>query len=99
MNCYSRNFSTRNKGWQEWKNYKARLNKKNKTIKIYVEKLKLIYKNESQATVSYVQQYDSDSLSDYGLKKVLLQKERGSWKIYGEEWQPLPLSANDQGSF
>jgi len=41
------------------------------------------------ATAEFVQRYASDTVSDIGLKKLRLQKEKGQWTISGETWEKL----------
>ena len=88
MSCYSKKFSSRNMDWKEWKSYKVKANKANKTIKVFVGRTKTEI-NDSKAEVTFIQKYVSDNYTDYGLKKLKIQREEGSWKILAEEWESI----------
>ena len=88
MSCYSRDFHSQNMNRDQWKRYKDEINRQNKTVTVFVEKPKITIHND-RATVTYIQKYISDSYTDYGLKRLSLQKEKGVWKIIEEQWEHL----------
>lgn len=88
MDCYSRHFASQNMGWKQWKKYKSEINKDNKIINVSVLKPKINIDN-TNATVTYIQKYISDSYTDYGLKRLQLNNENGAWKIITEAWEPI----------
>ena len=44
---------------------------------------------DTQASVSFTQNYHADDYHDYGMKLLNLTKEEGMWKIVAEQWEPL----------
>lgn len=88
MGCYSRKFSSQNMNWQQWKEYKAGINRTTRSISIAVAKAKIEI-DGLRATVTYDQKYVSDAHADQGRKKLQLQKLDGDWEILGEAWEPL----------
>ncbi len=88
MNCYSRSFISRKMNWRKWKVYKRQINEENRLIKVTVINPSIRI-NDSRATITFTQKYISDSFTDYGIKKLILKNEEGSWKIVEENWEPI----------
>ena len=49
-----------------------------------------VFLHGDQALARFVQHFRGESLSDIGEKTLVLEMDRGKWKIISEEWQPLP---------
>lgn len=98
MDCYSQSFTSSNMGWKQWKQYKSEINQENRVIRVSVIKPKITL-DGNEAIVTYIQKYASDSYNDFGLKRLRLNKENGSWKIVTEGWQPMGYfpAAEQQG--
>lgn len=88
MDCYAASFSYKDMGRHQWKKYKMEINRSNKMIKVSVIKPKIKI-DDGRASVTFLQKYLSDSYTDYGSKRLLLQKENGSWKIITEGWETI----------
>ncbi len=88
MGCYSKAFNSEGRGWKQWKQYKSKVNSNNRIIKVSVIKPRILIHGDD-ATVTFIQKYVSDTYTDYGLKRIGLLKEKGSWKIISEGWEPI----------
>ena len=88
MACYSKQFRSQGMGWEQWKKHKSAINANNTIIRVSVIKPNISIDRHT-ATVTYIQKYASDAYTDYGLKRLQLKKEEGSWKIIAEDWEPL----------
>ncbi len=88
MQCYSKDFFSQNMDWRQWRSYKDDINRNNIMIKVSVLRPSVAITG-GRAEVSYVQQYRSDSYTDYGLKRLKLRKEDDGWKIVAESWEPI----------
>ena len=90
MRCYSENFKARGMDRKEWKYLKQVLNGTYKNIKVNITDAEINIKDGGkEAEVSFLQDYQADHYSDKGLKRMLLKKEEGKWKIVAEEWSAL----------
>jgi ketosteroid isomerase-like protein len=90
IRCYSENFKARGMDRKEWKNLKQILNDTYKNIKVNITDAEINIKDGGKkAEVSFLQDYQADHYSDKGLKRMLLEKEEGKWKIVTEEWSSL----------
>ena len=90
ISCYSKNFKAQGIGRQRWKILKSVLYKKYKNIKVNITNAEINIKDGGKrAEVSFLQQYQSDQYGDKGLKRLLLKKEEGKWKIVSEKWNSL----------
>ncbi|MCX5909869.1 MAG: L,D-transpeptidase family protein [Deltaproteobacteria bacterium] len=85
MDCYSKNFRSQGKGWEQWKQQKKSLNARYRLIQVALEDVR-IKKVEEQVVVSFRQVYRSDSLKSSGLKNLTLRQEGPSWKIVREDF-------------
>lgn len=85
---YSADFSSRNMNRDQWKHYKEKINKENKLIKVSVLNPRFKTTRDT-ATITFTQKYISDTYTDYGIKKLTLKKEDGTWKIVHEDWEPI----------
>jgi murein L,D-transpeptidase YafK len=83
---YAQEFRSRGMNRSRWIQYKNRLNRQYKYIKVNYEGLR-IRLGESRATVSFVQHYESDRYRAVGQKWLVLKREEGQWKILRETWK------------
>lgn len=86
---YGENFKSLGMNKRRWKRYKQSLNEKYNTISVAVN-MPIIYKHNDELVVRFLQDYQSDTLSDFGEKSLYLKRNSTTedFKIYGEEWQP-----------
>ena len=82
---YDDAFKSLNMNKEEWKAYKARLNAQYKTIGVKLSK-PAIYADRDRAVIRFLQQYSSDTHSDFGEKTLFLRKRDGGYRIVGEAW-------------
>ncbi|MFP3929214.1 MAG: hypothetical protein ACLFUP_09935, partial [Desulfobacteraceae bacterium] len=92
MDCYHPAFQSRGMDWAEWKEHRRRLNRKYSAVRVEIEDMKIVLLSAGRAEVSFKQDYRADGYRDYGLKKLLLSKRDGEWKITREDWKPLKRS-------
>ncbi len=92
MDCYHPAFQSRGMDWAEWKEHRRRLNKKYRSVRVEIEDMKIVLLSATRAEVSFKQDYRANGYRDYGLKKLLLSKRDGEWKIIREDWEALKRS-------
>ncbi|MFH1135959.1 MAG: L,D-transpeptidase family protein [Pseudomonadota bacterium] len=85
---YHPDFTFNNMDLTGFREYKKQLAQKYKEVTIKVENLKIKVDGRS-AFVSFIQNYRSDQYRDYGLKTLLLKKEKEKWLIFEESWQDI----------
>ncbi len=83
MDCYSKAFRSKGKGWEQWKQHKKQLNSRYRSIQVSLDEIK-IQQNGKTATISFRQTYNSDGLKSVGRKSLTLREEGNSWKIISE---------------
>lgn len=89
---YADDFQWLNMNRDKYRQYKASLNEKYKYISVRV-KSPVVYRHKSEWVVRFIQDYESDQLTDLGEKYLYLKEQpNGELKIVGEVWQSL---AND----
>jgi murein L,D-transpeptidase YafK len=88
MSCYSKYFQSRGMGWQQWKQYKNRLNKKHSTISVTIDGVQG-FRHNGYNLVAFRQDYRSESLKSKGIKRLYLSENNGELKILRELWTPL----------
>lgn len=71
-----------------WLKYKRRLNRKYDYIHVSKDNL-VINRGHQKSTVSFVQTYVSSGFSGVGVKKLILKRKNGKWKIYRETWKKM----------
>ena len=71
-----------------WLNYKSRLNRKYDYIHVSKDNL-VINRGHKRSTVSFLQTYVSSGFSGVGIKKLILKRKNGQWKIYRETWKKM----------
>ena len=83
---YARNFRSQGMNRKSWLQYKNRLNDKYEFIQVSKEKLQ-IQKGEDRSVVTFLQTYKSSALTNVGVKRLVLVREDGRWKIWRETWK------------
>ncbi len=81
---YSKKFRNGNMDYYAYKNFKDRLNKIYKFIKIDIEDLE-IFKTDKYVVTAFYQKYRSDRMKFRGIKRLYWIKEENSWKIIREK--------------
>lgn len=85
---YAGNFRSQGMNRRSWLKYKKRLNRKYNFINVSKDKL-IIKKSGKRAEASFVQTYKSSDFKAVGIKRLILIREKGLWKIYRETWKKL----------
>lgn len=85
---YANNFRSQGMNLRSWLKYKKRLNRKYKFINVSKDNL-VIKKGKKRAEAFFVQNYKSNVLEAVGMKRLILIREKGLWKIYRETWKKL----------
>lgn len=85
---YANNFRSRGMNLRSWLKYKNRLNREYKFINVSKDKL-VIKKGKKRAEASFVQTYESNVFEAVGIKRLILIREKGLWKIYRETCKNL----------
>ena len=87
---YDREF-TNNIGidYADWMSKKSRLALKYKKISIKFDNLR-IFRHQGLVVVIFNQNYQGDSYSNIGEKRLYLVQRKGGYKISSEVWKPIP---------
>lgn len=88
---YDGRFNYSGMNLKAWKTYKAKLNKKYKSVKIQLGQIKIIKRSGNGAHVRFRQNYQADTYHDSGIKDMFLVKHGNKWKIKKEKWRPTAL--------
>jgi len=92
ISFYSRNFRWKGGGLREWRNYKRRTILSKRYIKVDISNLTVLAfaKNGDELpryyVVEFFQEYNSDSYTDKGIKRMYIVREKGQLKILSEEF-------------
>lgn len=89
ISYYHDQFKALHMNKNQWKKYKARLNKQYEKITVNISNA-VILKHKSEVIVRFLQSYRSDDHSDFGEKSLYLKSINGAYKIIGEEWKAIP---------
>ena len=95
ISFYSKHFKWKGGGLKEWIDYKKRTVLKKKFIKVKISRLTIMAYREAlnEEPLYYVaeffQEYNSDSYSDKGMKRMYILREDGKLKIIAEEFQKI----------
>ena len=95
---YSRSFYSQKMNWRRWKRYKERLFDKYSRIKVGIDNLSII-KRDNMAVVNFFQKFSSDQYSDKGTKRLYVIKKQDKFEIIGETWnegKPFFVNKNQQ---
>jgi ketosteroid isomerase-like protein len=74
--------------WDQWKQYKDRLNKKYRKIDITIEMVQG-FQHDNYSLVAFRQDYASDRFESKGIKRLYLKQNSQEFKIIKEKWNPL----------
>jgi murein L,D-transpeptidase YafK len=88
MAHYADDFFCRGMDRAAWERYKARVNGGTTAITVTIKNAQIRLPSPSRATVSFEQDYRSDTYHDRGHKTLELVKQGGTWKIRREIWRP-----------
>lgn len=91
MSFYSDNFKAMRMSKNKWRRYKESLNEKYSKIKVTLKDPFLVTKKD-EAIISFVQDYESDGLKDFGEKTLYVKRKNGDpsqFEILTEIWRPL----------
>lgn len=83
ISYYSPHFTIRGMDINGWKQYKERLNRKYRSIRVKIGNLGIYRYNDTILAIFY-QDYRSPMLSSRGLKRLYFRKNSEKWKIIGE---------------
>ncbi len=83
ISCYSPDFTSKGMDLKRWREYKIRLNRKYKRIRVNLANLG-IYRYNNTVLAIFYQDYKSTMLSSQGIKRIYFRKNSNTWKIIGE---------------
>lgn len=83
MSYYSPQFTSGNKDWKAYREYKARLARQYKDIHVKLDNLAL-FKNDGTAIAVFNQEYSTSAFQSSGIKRLFFQQNSSQWKIIGE---------------
>ena len=83
MSFYSPQFTSGSKDWKQWKEYKTRLAKQYRDIKVEINNLAML-RNDGVVLASFNQRYRTSGFDSQGVKKLFLQQNSNQWRIMGE---------------
>ncbi len=89
ISLYDQNFRSRGMDLNAWKRYKEEINKKYRSIKIQLSKLKITRYSANSARVRFRQIYQADAYHDLGVKNLFLVRGKEGWKIKKETWNKI----------
>ena len=89
MNHYAENFYALKMTKPAWRKYKDALYKKYDFISVALEE-PIVFQHNDELIVRFLQDYTSDSFSDYGEKTLYLRQKENGYKIMHEKWQTVP---------
>jgi murein L,D-transpeptidase YafK len=92
INFYADDFKAMNMNKKQWRRYKQSLNKRYNKITVQIDN-PLVLANEGQKIVRFEQTYQSDVISDKGVKTLFLDSSSSSPLILSEQWHGDQLSA------
>lgn len=85
MAFYHDGFNALNRNKAAWRRYKAALNERYENIDVRTIN-PVAFQNEKDVVLKFFQDYESDSLKDFGQKTLFLEFDGTDYKIRGEEW-------------
>jgi murein L,D-transpeptidase YafK len=89
ISLYDQKFRSQGMDLKAWKRYKKKLNKKYRSIKIQISKLKIIRHSANSVRVRFRQSYQADTYHDLGIKNLYLKRSKEGWKIKKETWHKI----------
>jgi len=94
IGLYDKKFRSRGMGLKAWKRYKEKLNKKYRSIKIQISKLKIVRFSANGVRVRFRQIYQTGTYHDLGVKNLFLIRGKEGWKIKKETWHKIAGKAS-----
>lgn len=94
---YASEFHSLHMNRNQWRTYKKRLASAYKSIRVRLSK-PAVYVDRTHAVVRFIQQYESDMISDLGEKVLYLKRGTdGGYQIVGETWseESSPLARQE----
>ncbi|MCG6552372.1 MAG: adenosylcobinamide-phosphate synthase CbiB [Candidatus Magnetominusculus sp. LBB02] len=85
---YSSAFRADSMDVKQWKAYKKSIFKKSKSIKISLTDMKIKDVSPERIVVTFIQKYTAGSVSDTGIKTLVLCGCPGDFRIVEEMWRP-----------
>ncbi len=95
LSLYSKSFKWKGGGLKEWKRYKRRTILGKKFIRVDLKDITILafrrYLEErpSYYVIEFLQSYNSDTYSDFGIKRLYVAREGEELKIISEEFKKL----------
>ncbi|MBF0278522.1 MAG: L,D-transpeptidase family protein [SAR324 cluster bacterium] len=89
LSLYSKKFKTQRFNYDQWKNYKRIVNRRNKNRKIELRDL-VIFKVKGVYTVQFTQKYSSTRINSTGRKHLYVVRNQGKLRIVSEKFENLP---------
>ena len=80
IGLYDQKFRSRGMDLKAWKRYKEKLNKKYRSIKIQISKLKIVRFSSNSVRVSFRQIYQAGPYRDLGIKNLFLVRGKEGWR-------------------
>jgi murein L,D-transpeptidase YafK len=88
LSFYSRDFvSSDGKNYQQFKEYKSRVNQSKKFIQLQIEQKSILLSQKDEGHIAIVrvnQDYRSDNFKSFSRKVLYLKEKQGKWEIIGE---------------
>ncbi|MBF0466680.1 MAG: L,D-transpeptidase family protein [Nitrospirae bacterium] len=89
MSHYSAAFSSDGMNAKQWKAHKKGLFKASRSLKVHIKDIKFKVLSGKRIEVTFIQEYTSDTVSDKGLKTLVLHGCPGDYKIIEESWRHI----------
>lgn len=86
MKFYGDDFRAMNMNKKNWRRYKQGLNEKYSTISVKTIN-PVGFSNGKEAVLTFLQEYESDTLKDFGIKTLYLRQDGDTFTISGEQWR------------
>jgi len=80
--------SNSGRNFTAWMENKVRLARKYRTIRVRLDNLR-IFRHQGLIVVNFTQNYQGDSYSNIGEKRLYLNKRKGNYAVSAEIWKPI----------
>ncbi len=88
MDFYHPTFSSMKMSKSQWQTYKSNLAEKYKYISVKLFE-PIFFQHHDHMVIRFLQQYQSDSLADFGEKTIYIQVKDNKPLIVSETWEPI----------
>jgi len=85
--CYDRSFRSQGMNRNQWKQYKGRLNRRYRFIRVKVGRVRVSLKGPDRAVATFHLSYRSNYFHSRGVKTLVLVKRNGRWRIKRETFR------------